>query len=100
MLKIEILKIKLLADSQNMLVAAQQGDWERLSQLDLLWQEQVKQGLSLYKNDLESIIPQLLLDNDKIQSCLLDEQQAILGKHQSELKLFNQVKSYLAQVPT
>ncbi len=95
MTKLNSLRLKLLADSQNMLVAAQQGDWERLKELDLRWRELMDAEMSFFREELADIVPQLLLDNDQLQSYLLAEQQRVLETRQTGLKSLTQVKSYL-----
>lgn len=95
MLDLKALKLQLLADSKNMLILAEKGQWDRLKELDLRWQELMKSEFSSYRQDLADIIPQLLSDNEQLQAYILAGQQELLDNRQKNHTSFNKVKSYL-----
>lgn len=91
----ELLKLRLLSHSQNMINAAQKSDWEKLQALDHQWVKLIEGEFAEAQSKIQSIVPQLLMDNDKLQSIVLAAQQEILQSRQTEMKALSSIRNYL-----
>lgn len=91
----ELLKLRLLSHSQNMINAAKSADWEKLQALDHQWVKLIEGEFTEAQSQIQSIVPQLLVDNDKLQSIVLAAQQDILQSRQTEMKALSSIRNYL-----
>jgi len=92
---LEKTKLTLLAHSKNMLNSALSEDWQRFSELDSDWQQQLKIAVEAYGADLDSIGPQLLEDNFNIQNSIKKAQGRISQELQKNSQSLSSVKQYL-----
>lgn len=88
-------KLTLLSHSKNMLNAALSEDWQRFSELDSVWQTQLKAAVDLYGLQLDSIGEQLLNDNETIQKKIKQAQALLASELQKNNQSHTSVKQYL-----
>ncbi len=88
-------KITLLAHSKNMLLAAQQNQWTRFSELEAGWMVRLQASVEKYGEPLNSIGSELIKDNQEIQECLALEQKKMLRELEQSTKNTSSIKSYL-----
>jgi len=95
MTELELMKIKLLSLSKNMLMMAQNKEWEKLSEQDSSWQELLKSADEEFGASLDVIGPELLADNEQIQEILKCEQQKLSQEMQKNNQSVSSIKQYL-----
>lgn len=92
---VEKTKIELLTRSKNMLIAAEQGDWQRYSDFESGWQELLELKIKEFGSELNSISPSLLDDNQKIQILIKKSQSILNDQWQNNSKSISSLKQYL-----
>jgi|GEM_PF-4348294 len=88
-------KLILLTHSKNMVNAALSEDWQRFSELDSMWQMQLKTAVDTYGSQLDSIGEQLLKDNELIQKRIKQTQVKLASELQKNSQSHTSVKQYL-----
>jgi len=94
-MSVEKQKLTLLSHSKNMLNAAQSEDWQRFSELDSVWQNQLQIAVENYGSQLDSIGEQLLKDNENIQNYVKLAQAKLSNDLQKSSQSHSSVKQYL-----
>lgn len=92
---LEMRKLQLLSHSKNMLVAVEQGQWVRFTELESGWQTWLQTSAEEYGEALNSIGSELIKDNERIQECLALEQKKILRELEESTQKNASIKSYL-----
>lgn len=95
MTDLELIKLKLLSHSKNMLSMAENKDWQQLSELDSMWQKLLREADDKYGNELDIIGEALLDDNQKIQDILKSEQKKLSLERQKNTHSTSSIKQYL-----
>ena len=88
-------KLTLLTHSKNMMNAVLAEDWQRFSELDSVWQSQLKTAVDTYGAQLDSIGEQLLKDNEAIQKKIKQAQAQLASQLQKSTQSHTSVKQYL-----
>lgn len=91
----DLIRLRLLAHSQNMLNAAQQAEWQTLVELDAVWQELLSDAIDRHRGEVEIISSQLLENNSKIQEILNGAQKGLLQNTVDNAKAHKAIKQYL-----
>lgn len=94
-MSLEKKRLELLTRSKNMLLAAQQNQWIRFSELESGWLALLKVSVEEYGEALNSIGSELKNDNQKIQECLASQQKKMLSELEQSTKNTSSIKSYL-----
>lgn len=94
-MNLEITKVSLLAHSKNMLLAAQQNQWTRFSELEAGWLVWLQASVEQYGEALNSIGSELIKDNQQIQEYLASEQKKMLSELDKSTQNISSIKSYL-----
>lgn len=91
----DYLKLKLLAHSQNMLIAAESNQWQELVALEHSWQIMLQDAIDSHKFMVESIATQLLQNNAKLQATLTAAQKNLMQDSVNNSQAHKAIKSYL-----
>lgn len=94
-MNLEQTQIKLLAYSKTMLLAAEQGDWQRFTELDGAWSNMLKEAVSEFGDALNVINSELLTDNENIQIQIKNEHQKLLSDLEKNTKSVSSIRLYL-----
>ncbi|MEA1988345.1 MAG: hypothetical protein U9N57_03920 [Pseudomonadota bacterium] len=94
-MNLEKTKLYLLSYSKNMLIAAQQSNWEKFLELDSEWLQILQAKNDEYGEELSSINSELLNDNLLIQELIKLEQKSIVEVFEQQNKNKSSIKSYL-----
>jgi hypothetical protein len=94
-MSLEMRKLQLLTRSKNMLLAAQENQWTRFSELETGWLVWLQASVEKYGESLNSIGSALIKDNQEIQKCLAAEQKIMLRELEKSTKNTSSIKSYL-----
>jgi len=92
---LEMTKLQLLSHSKNMLDAAQQSDWSRLTALENGWLERLQFSVNQYGDKLMQVGQEILKDNQKIQACVESKQKTLSKELGQNTKNISSIKSYL-----
>ena len=96
MTALEMTKLQLLSHSKNMLDAAQQNDWERLSALENGWLRRLQSSVEQYGDELRQTGEEILKDSQKIQACVALKQKMLSKELGQNTKNISSIKSYLS----
>lgn len=88
-------KLRLLAHMQNMLLAAENKDWQNLVALDSQWRDLLKETIETSPKMVESIAPLLQESNKKIMQLLNQEQNKLANDTSRETSSHKAIKQYL-----
>lgn len=88
-------KLTLLAHSTNMLNAASAQDWTQFQTLEMQWNDMLETAFSEHGDALQSIVPQLLEDNQTIQNFIKKAQSQLSAEVQQSAQSVQSVKQYL-----
>lgn len=89
------LKVRLLAHSQNMIIAAENKQWQQLVVLDSQWHELLKNAITDSVESVQEIQLQLQENNQKLQKILLSEQKKLFSDKAENRSSHNAIKQYL-----
>ncbi len=93
---LEQTKLQLLSHSKNMVNAAQQSDWERLSVLENGWLRRLQMSIELYGDELMQTGQEIVKDSQQIQACIERKQKTLSKEFGQNTKNISSIKSYLA----
>lgn len=91
----ELLRIKLLTHSQNLLSAAKKEDWDTYNSLYSSWPALIEQAQKTCPDDLQTLSAQLLSDNAQIEQLVIKSQKKLYQSFEQEVKGLDSVKQYL-----
>ncbi|WP_321324302.1 hypothetical protein [Thiomicrorhabdus sp.] len=94
-MSLEKIKITLLSHSKNLLIAAEDQNWERYSELEKDWAEMLQSAKNKYGDALNSIANELIADNQKIQKNITESQKSILSELEKSTQNTASIRSYL-----
>ena len=89
------IKIVLLSYSKNLLIAADNHNWERYSELESSWPGMLKNAQMAYGRDLNIISNELISDNKKIQQNIIESQKTMLSELEKSTQNTASIRSYL-----
>lgn len=94
-MSLEKIKMTLLSNSKNLLIAAEDHNWEYYSDLENNWAELLRTAHKQYGNALNSIANELIADNQKIQQNIIDSQKSLLSELEKSTQNTASIRSYL-----
>jgi len=95
MMTLDKIKIVLLTYSKNLLIASENHNWERYSELESNWPGMLKNAQLAYGRDLNIISSELISDNKKIQQNIMDSQKSLLSELEKNTQNTASIRSYL-----
>lgn len=91
----DLVKLRLLTLSQNMLMAAQEANWQELSELDYKWKIELEKSIEQHRCGVETIYSQLLENNKAIEDILNTERNKLIQEKAYDSVAHNAIKQYL-----
>ena len=94
-MSLEHIKLRLLTKSKQLLMAAEEQDWERFEQLNRNWNGELQQAEQSYGEALEAIRPQLIADNQAVIENIEQAQKELAQEFNESSRSNRQIKAYL-----
>lgn len=94
-MNLEKTKLTLLAHSKKLLIASQEGDWERYSELESNWNDMLQKAQQEFGNELNVIANELIADNQIIQKNITKSQKSILNELEKNTQNTASIRFYL-----
>lgn len=91
----DLVILKVLTHSMNMVIAAEEKKWQRLSELDSQWNIMLSDFIENNTNSLETVIPQLLENNKRIQESIILAQENLAEEFKEGSSSQKAIKQYL-----
>lgn len=96
---LELEKIKLLSESKNLLNLLDSEDrWQEFSVMNNAFQSSLKKSFDRFGDQLQSVYPELMKDNDLIQERVKQLQVNLLQNSQKDLKNLKNAQAYFDSV--
>ncbi len=92
---LSFVKIKLLADSKNIVNCVQNEDWIKFTGLNASFQTCFEENQQLFGEQLNDILPELLADNKLVQSLIEKAMKDTSSAYTAQLNNVKSIKKYL-----